>query len=75
MESLFAYVVLKHIRFRRKITYGNKSEEGCRALTLTASVVDTMLALGQNAYEYLAKVFDLRRRGCDPPPIPFPTSS
>jgi len=65
----------RYLAILRKITYGNKSEEGCRALTLTASVVDTMLALGQNAYEYLAKVFDLRRKGSDPPPIPFPTSS
>lgn len=61
----------RYLAILRQITYGSKSEEGCRALALTASVVDTLLQLGCDAYTYLAKVFDLSRKGNDPPPIPF----
>jgi transposase len=65
----------RYLAILRQITYGSKSEEGCRALALTASVVDTMLQLGCDAYKYLATVFDLRRKGSDPPPMPFPVPS
>lgn len=67
-EQQFRYLIIL-----RGITYGSKSEEGCRTLALLASVTDTLNLLKQEGTVFLAQVFDAMRKGFTPPPMPFPT--
>jgi hypothetical protein len=46
----------------RKITYGNKSEQGARALARLMSVRETCKMRGQNFYDYALEYLNNRRR-------------
>jgi transposase len=56
----------------RKISYGSKTDEGSRALTLLASVTTTIFVRGQHVWDFLADLVAKRRMGHPPPSLPPP---
>jgi transposase len=54
----------------RKISYGSKTDEGSRALTLLASVTTTVFVRGQHVWDFLADLVTKRRMGHPPPSLP-----
>ena len=46
----------------RKITYGNKSEDGARAMTRLMSIRETCVKRGQNFYDYALEYLNAHRR-------------
>ena len=56
----------------RKISYGSKTDEGSRALTLLASVTTTVFVRGQRVWDFLADLVTKRRTGHSPPSLPPP---
>jgi IS1 family transposase len=56
----------------RKISYGSKTDEGSRALTLLASVTTTVFIRGQHVWNFLADLINKRRTGHLPPSLPPP---
>ena len=56
----------------RKISYGSKTDEGSRAISLLASVTTTVFVRGQHAWNFLADLINKRRTGHPPPSLPPP---
>lgn len=56
----------------RKISYGSKTDEGSRAITLLASVTTTVFVRGQHAWHFLSDLVAKRRAGHLPPSLPAP---
>ena len=65
---------LRHWVIARKISYGTRTEQGSRAYTLLASVIDTCRQRGISPWPYIAEVIAERRKGNAAPPIPQPVS-
>ena len=65
---------LRHWVIARKISYGTRTEQGSRAYTLLASVIDTCRQRGISPWPYIAEVIAERRKGNVAPPIPQPVS-
>lgn len=65
---------LRHWVIARKISYGTRTEQGSRAYTLLASVIDTCRQRGISPWPYIAEVIAERRKGSPPPPLPQPIS-
>ena len=63
---------LRHWVIARKISYGTRTQQGSRAFTLLASVIDTCRQRGISPWPYLAEVIAERRKGNPAPPIPQP---
>ena len=56
----------------RKISYGTRTQQGSRAYTLLASVIDTCRQRGIAPWPYIAQVIAERRQDNPPPPLPQP---
>lgn len=54
----------------RNMCHGSKTEEGSKALSTLASVVDTLRMRKAEVWGFLAQVFQARRSGQDPPCLP-----
>jgi hypothetical protein len=65
---------LRHWVIARKISHGTRTEQGSRAYTLLASVIDTCRQRGVAPWPYIAEVISERRKGNAAPPIPQPVS-
>lgn len=65
---------LRHWVIARKISHGTRTEQGSRAYTLLASVIDTCRQRGVMPWPYIAEVISERRKGNAAPPIPQPVS-
>ena len=63
---------LRHWVIARKISYGTRTQQGSRAYTLLASVIDTCRQRGIAPWPYIAQVIAERRQGNPPPPLPQP---
>jgi transposase len=63
---------LRHWVIARKIRYGTRTQQGSRAYTLLASVIDTCRQRGIAPWPYIAQVIAERRQGNPPPPLPQP---
>jgi polyhydroxyalkanoate synthesis regulator phasin len=63
---------LRPLVIMRKISYGSKTDEGSRALTLLASVTTTVFVRGQHVWNFLADLVNKRRTGHPPPSLPPP---
>jgi len=63
---------LRHWVIARKISYGTRTEQGSRAYTLLASVIDTCRQRGVSPWPYIAEVIAERRQGNPAPPLPQP---
>jgi len=63
---------LRHWVIARKISYGTRTEQGSRAYTLLASVIDTCRQRGVSPWPYIAEVIAERRKGNAVPPFPQP---
>ena len=63
---------LRHWVIARKISFGTRTQQGSRAFTLLASVIDTCRQRGVLPWPYIAAVIAERRKGNAPPPIPQP---
>lgn len=61
---------LRHWVISRKISYGTRTQQGSKAFTLLASVIDTCRQRGISPWPYIAQVIALRRKGLNPPPLP-----
>lgn len=61
---------LRHWVITRKITQGTRTEQGSRAFTLLASVIETCRQRGILPWPYLAEVLAARRRGQPAPSLP-----
>ena len=61
---------LRHWVILRKLCYGTRTQQGSRAFTLLASVIDTCRKRNISPWEYLATVISERRQGHIAPPIP-----
>lgn len=54
----------------RNMCHGSKTEEGSKTVSLLASVVDTLRMRKVDPWSFLAQLFQVRRNGRDPPPLP-----
>lgn len=63
---------LRHWVIARKISYGTRTQQGSRAYTLLASVIDTCRQRGVSPWPYIAEVIAERRQGNPAPPLPQP---
>jgi len=61
---------LRHWVIARKISYGTRTQQGSRAYTLLASVIDTCRQRGVSPWPYIAAVIAERRQGNPAPPLP-----
>jgi transposase len=61
---------LRHWVIMRKLCYGTRTQQGSRAFTLLASVIDTCRKRNMSPWTYLANVISERRQGHMAPPIP-----
>jgi len=61
---------LRHWVIARKISYGTRTQQGSRAFTLLASVIDTCRQRKVSPWTYLAEVIAERRQGNPAPPLP-----
>jgi hypothetical protein len=65
---------LRHWVIARKISYGTRTPQGSRALTLLASVIETCRQRQISPWPYLAEVIAARRKGNPAPPLPAAVS-
>jgi len=73
MTNNIAERALRHWIIFRKISFGTRTNEGSRAFSLLASVIETCRQRKILPWPYLAEVIDARRKGA---PLPvFPTTS
>ena len=63
---------LRHWVIFRRITQGTRTEQGSRALTLLASIIETCRKRNVLPWPFLANVIAERRKGLPAPPIPAP---
>lgn len=63
---------LRHWVISRKISYGTRTEQGSRAYTILASVIDTCRQRGVSPWDYIAQVIGERRQDNPVPPLPEP---
>ena len=63
---------LRNIVILRKMCQGAKTEEGSKAITCLASVVDTLRLRKREVWSFLAEAISKCRSGQAPPPIPHP---
>ncbi|MBL7164548.1 MAG: IS66 family transposase [Anaerolineales bacterium] len=61
---------LRHWVISRKISHGTRTQQGSRAFTLLASVIDTCRQRSILPWPYLADVIAARRKGLLAPPLP-----
>lgn len=61
---------LRHWVIARKISHGTRTQQGSRAFTLLASVIDTCRQRHIVPWPYLAEVVAARRKGLSVPPLP-----
>lgn len=61
---------LRHWVISRRISYGTRTEQGSRAFTLLASVIDTCRQREILPWPYLAEVIAARRKGHPVPSLP-----
>ena len=61
---------LRHWVIARKISHGTRTQQGSRAFTLLASVIDTCRQRDILPWPYLAEVIAARRKGLSVPPLP-----
>lgn len=66
-RSLRCWVIL------RNMCHGSKTEEGSKTVSILASVVDTLRMRKVDPWGFLAQLFQARRGGRAPPPLPNPT--
>lgn len=66
-RSLRCWVIL------RNMCHGSKTEEGSKTVSIFASVVDTLRMRKVDPWGFLAQLFQARRSGRAPPPLPAPT--
>ncbi len=63
---------LRHWVISRKISFGTRTEQGSRAYTILASVIDTCRQRGVSPWHYIAQVIRERRKNNPVPPLPDP---
>lgn len=63
---------LRNIVIMRKMCQGSKTEEGSKAITCLASVVDTLRLRKREVWSFLAEAIFKCRSGQSPPPMPSP---
>lgn len=61
---------LRHGVVARKISFGNRSEQGSGALALLASIIDTCRLRAASAWDYLADAIRAGRQALPMPPLP-----
>lgn len=61
---------LRHWVILRKFCYGTRTQQGSRAFTVLASIIDTCRKRNISPWNYLARVISERRKGNAAPPIP-----
>jgi len=70
LTNNIAEQALRHWVISRKISYGTRTNQGSRAFTLLASVIDTCRQRKILPWPYLAQVIAARRKGHSAPPLP-----
>ena len=62
--------LLRHWVIARRISYGTRTPQGSRVVTLLASVIETCRKRNVSPWPFLAEVIARRRKGEDVPPLP-----
>jgi transposase len=62
--------MLRHWVILRRITYGTRTKQGSKALTVIASVIETCRKRQASPLRYLASVIERRRQGLEVPDLP-----
>lgn len=70
LTNNIAEQALRHWVISRKISHGTRTQQGSRAFTLLASVIDTCRQRKILPWPFLADVIAARRKGLPAPPLP-----